>query len=374
MMLLLLWIVLATFTYFWLVPRQINFDFYTNWIGAHEMLRGANPYDLVFTQDFVSERGYPDLAHKRFIYPATITWILAPFWVLPAELAVSLWSGLQALLAMVLPLLVFHMLRWRIPPFALAIILLASTIGNYHTVNVYVIGQFTVFVLACLIAAWWHTAENRPWLAALALVGATVRLEGIFIAGAILLDLVLSQRYKIVALWAAVMSALFLLSVAQVGFWIPRIFRAVERYHTVSKVSSYPPEALGISVFVPLIVLIATAWGAVLFWQMRALPDRTRLPWRLSVAILTFLVILPQTHDYTLVYTFLPIWLLAWVGRQAVWVTPTLLVVLLASWVTYFIGDPKILALQQLVAPVFLGILLTLWWRQQKGKTAVATT
>ncbi|MBN2471069.1 MAG: hypothetical protein JXN59_10120 [Anaerolineae bacterium] len=359
---LVLWLLLAAFTYFWLVPKQINFDFYSNWVGAHEMLRGENPYPTPYTDEYLAARGYPILVHRQFKYPATIAWALLPFWVIPAKLAVSLWSGLQLLLAMLLPLLVFRLLQWRVRPSFFLVVMLVSLVGNYHTVNVYAIGQFTLFVLACFIFAWWGVVEQRAWLVVLALFCATIRLESIFIAGALLLDLLLARRYKTIASWAALTAGVVLVTFLQVGFWIPYVLRAVEQYHYVAQVSSHPPEALGIDALVPLITVVAVLWGAIMFWQTRALPDRTRFPWRASVAILAFLVILPQTHDYTLVYTFLPIWFLMWVGRHSAWTTPVLIAIMLASWGVYFAGSEPVAELQQLLTPILLAGILTFHW------------
>lgn len=368
-LILALWLLLAAFTYLWLVPQQINFDFYTNWIGSHEMLRGENPYTLHYTDEFLEARGYPMLVHRGFIYPATITWVLAPFWLLPAKLAVSLWCGLQLLLAMLLPLLVFRLLQWRIQPRFFVTVILISLVGNYHTVNVFAIGQFTLFVLACYIVAWWGIVEERSWIVALAVLGTTIRLEGAFIAGAVLLDLLLNRRYRTFAQWAALTAGVLLVTFLQVGFWFSYILNAVDNYHNVARVSSYPPEALGIQALVPVIVVGAVLWGGFMFWQMRALPDRTRLPWRLSISILVFLVILPQTHDYTLVYTFLPIWFLMWVGRRDTWTTPVLVAVMLASWGVYFTGSAPVARLQQLVTPIFLaGVLTYHWYRSGRLK------
>ncbi len=367
-LILLLWLIVSVFTYLWLVPQQRNFDFYSNWVGAHEMLRGENPYNRQLSDEYLEARGYPMLVHRQFHYPATITWVLLPFWVIPWKVAVSLWCGLQILLVMFLPLLVFRLLGWRIQPRVMLLVLLVSLVGNYHTVNVYVIGQFTIFVLACLIVAWWSILEDRPWLVAFALLAATIRPESAFIAGAVLLDLLLNRRFKTLILWAVLAGIVFSVTFFQVGFWITDILQAVEHYHFVSRVSSYPPAALGIDFLVPVIVAAALIWGAIMFWQTRALPDITRFPWRTSVAILIVLIILPQSHDYTLVYTFLPIWFLMWVGRHSSWTMALLIAVLLASWGVYFAGDSDLERLQQLLTPLLLAGLLTYhWFRDQEA-------
>lgn len=359
---LFVWLLISSFTYFWLVPQQNNFDFYSNWVGAHEMLRGENPYATQYTDEYLQARGYPMLVHRVFKYPATIVWVLLPFWLLPPDVAVSLWCGLQLLMVMIFPLLVFNLLNWRVRPGLVLVVFLASLVGNYHTVNVYVLGQFTVFVLASMIVAWWSIVKGYSWLAALALFSATIRPEGVFMAGVVLLDLLLARRYRTVIEWVVVTGVVFLVTFLQVGFWIPYIFRAAARYHYVSQVSSYPPEALKIDLLVPVIVIIAVVWGLLMFWQTRDLPDRTRLVWRISAALLTFLVVLPQTHDYTLVYTFLPIWFLMWAGRHSAWTLPLLITLLLASWAVYFIGGATLARLQQLITPVVLAGVLTYYW------------
>ncbi len=362
---LILWLAFSITAYLWLVPIQTNFDFYPRWAGANVMLRGENPYALVFDDAYCASHKLPPFVSEHFLYLATITWILLPLWLLPIKIAVSIWCGLQLLIFMVAPSLMFARLGWRAKPLLLALVVMASAVGNYHSVNVYVLGQFVPFVLACLLLAWWLLLENRSWLAALALLGATIRPEGALLVAVILLDLLLKRRYKVVAIWAGLIGTVFLLTVLQIGFWIPDFFNGVEFYKERG-ISSYPTRVFGegISNFIIAAVVV---WGLSLLLQMRSLPDETRLLWSMSVLILVTLMVLPQTHDYTLVYTLLPIWFMLWVGRNTMWNAPLLLCILATSWLVIAADQPHLFELQQLLNPLALGSLLTYHWYRWKN-------
>lgn len=369
----LLWFLFAAVTYIWLFPQQINFDLFPRWYGAREMLRGENPYEFVLTDEKLEAEGFPPYISKRFLYLATITWILLPVWLLPFPIAVSLWAGLQLLVLMLLPLLVFYLLRWRIKPLVLVLVIFSSTFINYHAVNVYVIAQFVAYILACLIVAWWQISENRPWLAAIALVGATIRPEGVVLVACILLDLILKRRFRIVLIWAGLMAGIFALTVIQIGFWIPDFLYGVRNFDSWTDDPFHPVKVFGNPVLTALFALCIVGWAGWLLWQMRPLPDRLRLGWSLSVVILACLLILPQTHDWTLLYGLLPVWLLFWAGRGSKANGIFLVLLVAASWPIRQFGPEWLILGQQIFNPLLLGALLTYHWYRWKASTPVLT-
>jgi len=370
-LLIVLWALLALVTStMWRNPQAL--DFYPRWHGAREMLHNHNPYTLDINRTILAEMGYTEfIPYKHnFGYPATITWSLLPFWLLPYKLSVSMWGGLQLLLAFALPLAVFRLLEWDIPPRRFVMIMLASTFLYRHTFSVYLLAQFIIFILACLIAAWWLVVINRRWLAAWALVSAPIRPDGIVLAAALLFDLLLKRRFRLLILWGALMGALFALSVAWIGFWVPDFLDAMRGYRE-NLVSYYPPDVLGVDLLVPPFLIGVLVWGAWLLWQMRPLPDRLRIPWSLSVAILVYLLTLPQSKDYTLVYALLPAWMVLWAGRDQVWPGRFVLLIFLTTWLYPLMGQihRPLYRLDQLLTPVLLGILLTYQWRRDHRPT-----
>jgi hypothetical protein len=210
-------------------------------------------------------------------------------------------------------------------------------------------------------------------LAAIALVGATVRPEGILMVAAALLDLLLERRYRVLATWAGIMGPLFLLSLLQIGFWIPDFLGGVDTY-VETRIWTYPPNLIGVGALSPVFVIGVVVWGGWLLWQMRPLPDRTRIPFSLSVITIVYLLVLPQSKDYTLVYGLLPAWVIIWASGERWWNALLVLLILLSSWLHFYIGTnlERGLPLEQLFTPIFLGVLITLSWRQWRQQNLVA--
>lgn len=361
-LLVLLWGSLTLFTYFRLMPyRSNNFDFFPRWVGVQEMFQGQNPYDLVLTPEYLTQNGYSVFKSQRFLYFATIAWILLPFWLLPMKLAGSLWSALQLLLVLLLPLRLFTLLGWKVKPLILALIVLASSVGYVPSMTAFVFGQFIAFILACLVIAWWQLVDGRPWLAALALIGATIRPEGCLVVAVVLLDQLLHRQFKVIAIWLAVMAGIFAVTVVQIGFWVPDFLSGVF-FYAGEGIPSYPPNWLGAEVLVWLFVPSVLAWGGYMLLQIQTLPVRTRLPWLLSIMLLVVLLVLPQTHNYTLVYALFPIWFVIWLGRHHPLVLPLCLFLILFSWIVRRVHIEYLYSFQQFWVPLSLIIILTFFW------------
>lgn len=364
-----MWLLLAAATAMIVVPLKGNlFDFYPRWYGARQMLQGENPYSMDINQRILEQMDYDQfIPYKHnFLYPATITWILLPFWLVPFPVAISLWNGLQLLLLITLPLLVFMALDWHIRLPALALVVV-STIIYRHSMNGYLLGQFITFILGCIVVAWWQIGQNRPWAAALALIGATIRPEGALIAAAVLLDLVLTRRYKIVAIWTGIMGGLFALTVLQIGFWIPDFLDAVRGYRQCCTYLN-PTGTIGVAALSKGVVVMTIVWGVWMLWQMRPLPDTMRLAWSLSVVILVYQLVLDQSKNYTLIYMLFPIWLIVWAGRDLWWNLPVMLLMLFSPWLYYYsISRMQGTFLsEELVNPLLVSGLLTYHWMRWK--------
>ncbi|MBN1679847.1 MAG: hypothetical protein JW966_06115 [Anaerolineae bacterium] len=371
--LLVLWIMLVGMSYaIWVTQQDKTFDFFPRWYGARKMLQGTNPYSVEVnkrTLELMDYAEYIPFKHN-FAYLATVTYILLPFWLLPWDVAISLWCGMNLLLLLILPFTVFMQLGWRIKPWLLAVLTFFSSFLFRHSMHAYLFGQFLLFILACLIIAWWGISTNRSWVLVLALLGSTVRHEGALITAVVLLYLFLTQRYRIVFIWTAIMGSLFVLSLLQIGFWIPDFLDNMRGYRECC-LYTYPPDTLGYAPLSPLFVIGVLGWGAWMLWQMRRLPDVTRVPWGLSVVIIVYLLVMTQSKDYTLVYGLLPAWMVVWASRGRWWSTLAILAILFSPWVYDSAGAtlPKGNPLEQLLTPLFLGALLTVHWLEWRRQT-----
>ena len=365
-LLLALWAMSSAGAYLLLVrPRGELFDFYPRWYGARAMLHGINPYSAETTRG-IQQSG---LALKDwslssvFLYPATITYLLLPFWLLPFEISVSLWNGLQLLLVMAAPVLVFLQLGWRPKPLTLAGVTLFSSLIYRHSINVFVLGQFTVFVLAALIIACWGVQSRRDWLAAFALAAASIRPEGMLLVGAFALDLLLRRNFKVIGRFCAVMGVALALSFAQIGFWLPD-FAAAVLEHADLGFSSLPLGLLGSDTVMLASIVILLFWALWMVRQMGRLGDQNRLPRGISVAILFVLIALPQTNSYTLVYALLPLWLIMREDEGQGWLSIGAYLLMFSPWL-FLLGKERWglpSTLEQLLLPIMVGGLFTGAW------------
>jgi hypothetical protein len=368
----LLWTAFAAVTYIWFIPIQPKSDFLPRWYGAREMLHGTNPYTLPITADALEAKGLPLFGGSHtggFLYPATITYTLLPFWLLPFKTASSLWCGLQLVFFSLLPLLICWTLSWKPAPLHGALIILLSLVGFPYSLHVYTLGQFTGVGLASLVLAWWGIGKGNRLVTAVSLVLATTRPEGAVIGAAVLAILLTKRQFAVLVIWFAVMAGVFLLSLLQIGWWVPDFLKQVRDYPDRGGGIFWPPQLLDATVLELVFVAGMVLWGGMLFRQAWAWPDRNlQLLWGLSVIIVLALLLLPQTNDYTLVYLLLPIWLLLWQGRHSV-TTPVLFLWLpVMSYIVkygYVIsgGQAEVLLwLNEFATPMVIAALLTYEW------------
>jgi hypothetical protein len=201
---------------------------------------------------------------------------------------------------------------------------------------------------------------------ALALVGATVRPEGIILVSAFLFDLVLKRHYKTVLIWGTIMGSLFLLSVLQIGFWIPDMLENIPKYRECC-LPTDPPDVVGYSSWIGHLIRVGVAaWAGWMLWMLRPLPDLTRIPWSLSVVVIAYLLIFTQTKNYTLAYALLPIWVLLRFTHS--WQRGLVMMFFFLPWLYLILDQPDGAAMpyEQLFTPLMLGGLLTYVWYQQK--------
>jgi len=366
-----LWGLFAIFTANLRAPSDnYVFDFFPRWYGTRQVfLEGSsNPYSPEIERSIQNHMEFEEYQPHRhnFLYPAPIMYTLLPFWLLPWAISISLWSGLALTLFLVLPLIVSLSLGWRIPPLLLLVVTFSSTFLFRHSMHNYLFGQFLIFIAANWILSWWATTHHKPALSAVALIFATVRPEGAIIAGSMLFDLLLKRHFKTVMIWTGIMASLLALSFVQLGWWIDDMLIPLRGYDDCC-LTAYPPsEFPGARVGEIIFTLLIIAWAGWMLIPMRKLPDLTRIPWSLSTIIVAYLLIFPQSKDYTLVYALIPLWVSLWSARGHWLTTIVVLAILVSPWLYWKLGwtlpdeNPK----EQFLTPIFTGIVLTIHWWQ----------
>lgn len=374
LILAILWIFLSLSSYFLLaVPRGNLFDFYPRWVGARAVLNGQNPYtDEVSSQIQVGlygERVPADQDQSRFAYPAIITWLLLPFWLLPFPVSVSLWSGLQLLIGLLLPWKVASLLEWRVSPPVLGLVTSFSILIYRHPINAFVLGQFVMASIAFLILAWWGLAEDLPWLTVLGLVGALIRPDVVLIPLAYMLVVSWTLgRKRIVVAWATLSGLLILFTSMRIGPWVSDFIRGVGAYAAYSP-TVWPPGLLGSPTAAGLMVGVTACWCVWIWRASKHLELRQRIAWGLSAAAILTLLTLPQTKSYTLVLGLIPAWtLLRWTDNPWGWVST--FAILSSPWIFLATGG-RVATLEQLLIPGSFGLALFLCLRQLSSQSEV---
>jgi len=367
---LLFWLALSLGSYFLvIVPGEQRFDLFPRWVGARAVIRGVTPYSDEITwqiqEEMFGRRLEPGEDQQRFAYSATITWPLLPFWLLPFPFAASLWSGLQLLLMLVLPIWVASILGWQLRATQLVLLLIFSIVVFRYPINSYLIGQFIPFCLAFLVAGWWGIVRGHWITASLALIIAMVRPEVVMIPLLAMLSVAWEKgNRRIIFAWLAGVFSLWILTRAWIGSWESDYIRGILAYQAYST-PIWPPGLLNQTWLAWLLVIVVLAWSAWMWRDLRFLGTAERLGWLISVAVLTSLILLPQTGNYALILALLPAWVILWASRQRVAYWLPVLAVLASPWVFLFADDIPA-TLEHLLIPVFLAVLLSFQWRLRR--------
>lgn len=370
------WLALAIVSHqlLW-VSNENRFDFFPRWVGARAILNHHNPYAVELTREIqIGMFGQPRAANQdqqAFAYPAWIAWQLLPFWLLPFPLAVSLWCGLALLLLIALPLLIFFLLDWAIPPPALAVVIFFSVFVFRYPMITFFFGQFIPFVLACLVLAWWGLARQSQTVAALALLLAMVRPEIALVPLGFLLLLAWQLRQRRVILyWFGGMGVLWLLTRLWIGAWEFDFYQGILAYRAYA-IPVWGPGLF--NNFGLTIVLVAGIglWSVWLWFQARGAPPVERIGWMLAVGILAGLVLLPQTANYTLVMSLGAVWFMFGLYRDKYVYWLPLVIILIAPW---FFFTASWADWERLLIPLALCIALTHCWffRRARNKNWAA--
>jgi hypothetical protein len=366
-LLLILWLVLSLVSYILVITQRGQcFDLFPRWIGARAVLKGENPYSEEITwqiqEGMFGRHMEPGEDQQRFAYSATITWSLLPLWLLPFPIAISLWCGLQFLLMLVLPIWVASILGWQLRGTSLVLILIFSTVVFRYPINAYLIGQFIPFCLACLVAGWWGIVRGHRIFSSLALVLAMVRPEVVIIPLLVILAMAWEKgERQIIFGWLSGILGLWVLTRSWIGPWVMDYFKGLLAYRAYSS-PIWPPGLLDQSWLALLIMIVVVAWSAWMWRVSRSLDTAERTGWLISTTVLTSLILLPQTGNYTLILALFSAWVIMWASRErsAYWIP--VLALLASPWIFLF-ADIIPLELEHLFIPLSLAALLTIQWR-----------
>jgi hypothetical protein len=305
---LLLSIVIAALTIFTanvLAPsdEQVPFDFTPRYVGTKAIWAGENPYADTVTsriQNQMFGRTLPEgIDEQRFAYPAYIAVFLAPFTLLPARMAVSLWMAFQFVSVLIVPFIWLYILRWHVRPLATIAMLVGIVLVFRFPINNYLVANFTGSMLLFISLALLALREKRDTLAGVLFAIATVPpTVSVPLAMLILGAYALSGRWRGLLSFIATLAAASVITILLVGWWIPDFLQGLSSYteyaHPVWAVSLIPPY-LGIVLL--FAVLVVCVMAVVRFCKSPTPQNELIL---IAVVIPSVLILVPQTGNYYL--------------------------------------------------------------------------
>jgi Glycosyltransferase family 87 len=285
-----------------ILPFSLGVDLIPRWVGTKAMLDGISPYSLearqLIWQAIYGSTQVPKGNPFGFYYPPGITTLLLPFVLLNLSLdtATVAWCALLWI-AWLTALAVWGQGAER----KLLVALLISGLLFRPAFSNYILGQFALFSVLMLIAAWFSFKHDKDMLAgvfgALALVKPSVTLIPL-----VLLFIFNIRKYKGLISFFITSVILYLPPTFMLGWWVPAFLNDIGRYHLENQVSWSMAD---IRTLPGIIWLLASSflimWG--LYHKERELT--------LASALILGAILAPHTADYDLV-VMIP--LLAWLG------------------------------------------------------------
>lgn len=284
-------------------PRGNLSDLYPRWLGARELLlRGRNPYSDDLTVEI--QKGYYGRAldsarpndpkdQQGFAYPAYVVFLLAPliglpfhgvqiffYWLLAGLTAASVWLWLRVI-------------RWRLPPLAIASVAVL-TLGSFPAVQGIKLQQLSLLVAALLAGSAACVAGGSLFCGGALLALATVKpqLAGPLVAW--FLAWAVSDwkaRRRVVFGFGAVMG--LLLGGAEIilpGWW--RMFAdAVGKYHRYTQNQSVLDELAPWGYLGKILAAAAVLACAFFLWKLRNEPANT-VEFGLATALVAALTVM----------------------------------------------------------------------------------
>ncbi len=317
-----LWLALAAGAYTGWIHGTDHRDFYPLWAGARmALLEGRDLYapetTLRIQETLYGGRLPPGVDQQGFAYPALLVPLLLPFWLIPnVEWATAAWEATSVLMLLA-ALGLAREVRGRVPPWALALLLLW-----FYPLLMIFQAQVTAIPLLSLALGLWAWRRGSDRLAGLALAPALIKPDLALVPIVVLCLLALrARRWRVVGAFVVGAALLFAASVAVNGFWPPRWLDALGRYADYAQ-TTWPVLASFASsplVGVGLLVVVAAA-----LWRTR---------WHevgvFAAAVPLGMLLLPQTPYWGQTMLLLPL-ALAWTRRgrlavSAVWLVGWLL-------------------------------------------------
>lgn len=276
--------------------RWVGMDFASYWVGVKDMLQGIDPYSPETTLK-IQHLVYGGPARGEdpmlFSYPAWLFLLVAPFSLLPYQLASVIWVGglLWAVLNLLKRLAEFlgGNKFWKESLWFLGLV-----IGNLPFIIISVIkGQLGILSLLALFGSY-QLRKQKPLLAGMILTMALIKPTVSVAPAVILLGWALLQKnWRFLAGFAGLITVLMGSSFIPAGNWIPGYFGMLES--KVSIIILWSMEILSR----PWNFLFAAFFVGILIFSIYLSLKKKRSGW-FSAAVLAGVALTPMRWIYDL--------------------------------------------------------------------------
>jgi hypothetical protein len=362
--------------------RDAVADFFIEWKGSQVALQGGNPYsDETTRQIQLGSKGRlvgPEEDQLAFVYPYWRVFYSAPIAFLPYEWASAIWLGL--LLAVYCGALYLLTLAqgWRPSTPLKGTLYYGTLILMFPAFSSLMLGQSALLGAALLSATYYCLKSGSNGIAGVTLALATVKPQlALVIVPWLLLRALWQRDWKLLAGFGITLAILAGLSFAFYPAWFSEFVTVASRYPSYKKSLTGPGfllESLGSAGMVLswLIWLVLLGIGLWLWWrEIRSktndVPGNLNFDLAFSAALLLTLLLPPQTNISNPVILALPLTMLfarwdrsrsgAYYGLGAV--------ILIGSWLLYFVLYNNFYGLLIVSWPLLMGLLLYLVYRPQ---------
>jgi hypothetical protein len=318
---------------------SLGIDLYPRWVGSQLALHGGSPYTLAARQQiWLAIYGSTEVPNGNpfgFYYPPAIVTLLAPF----IFLGISVTTAAMVWCALIWALFSTFLIGWTmsLPRLAQArLIVPLLLLGGWFfrpAFSNYILGQFALFSVLMVIAAWLCFEKEMPVLGGILCTLSLIK-PSLTILPVILLFVLYRQQITGLGWFLVSSLVLYLIPTILLGWWLPDFLKDISGYALENEVAW---SALDIRTVPGLIWL-------VLAIPLIALGIQTKDN-ALSLAAILGLnsIFVPHTADYDLV-SFIPLlvyisydWLFS--QKQKVLLTTLFLILLWFPWLSllYFL-------------------------------------
>ncbi len=355
-------------------------DFLARWMGAYKWLQeGISPYDervSLATQEMIY--GHPADVSKgedinHFVYPLTSMVFFGPFGLLEYLPARALWMTVLELSLAALAILSLKLVRWKISPVRVAVMILFSVLW-YHGARTIIVGQFAAIEALLLIGALLLIYKEQDGFAGLLLALATTKPQMAYLIIPFVLIWAYSrQRFTIFSGFFGSLAGIFIVSIFFIPNWPLQMIWQIMEYPSYterigSMVSILAGAIPGISTQLSIILNILF-WGYLIMeWALAWGKDRNWFTWTalMTMVLTNFMVSRTATTNYVMMLPALFIvfkvleyrWPKA--GKGIVWAL--ILLFFGGLWVLFFDTVQGNLEQPAMYLPLPLFCLIGLWW------------